>query len=494
MTPIAAVSGTIDAGRAATRRPTGRIVAILALIAIAARAVDFGNPIIFVDEEFYFVAARAIAHGALPYVDIWDRKPIGLFLTYLPAGLFDPPIGIWIYQLLASICVVATAWLIYRMAERAGWERGALIAAVLYIVWLDFADGQGGQSPVFYNLPMAGAAALIQAATSEPGLRLRRGLAAMALTGIAMQIKYAAVFEGLYFGFWLLLLDVRARVPLRRVAARGALLAAAAIAPTAVAVAVYALIGQLHTFLFANFASILARHADPIGDGLSNLLVALAILAPLLALDLAGLPGEGESTAERRFLRIWLAAALGGFLIFGGWFNHYTLPVMVPACACAAALLGRSRHGRTIGWAIALVALIVGQIVIVRVQNARGTPTEFARVAAAVGHGPGALYVYSGSTMLYATSGRPMLSRYVFPTHLMLSREAGAIGVDQAQEINRILDQHPAVVVVQARDPLGERADIRAMLLARLARDGYRAIATLPYGHYPNTVYRASSR
>uniref|UniRef100_UPI001C08B440 hypothetical protein n=1 Tax=Acinetobacter baumannii TaxID=470 RepID=UPI001C08B440 len=53
---------------------------ILLMFAVAVRARDFGNPSIHVDEQFYLLVGDRMLHGALPYLDIWDRKPIGLFL------------------------------------------------------------------------------------------------------------------------------------------------------------------------------------------------------------------------------------------------------------------------------------------------------------------------------------------------------------------------------------------------------------------------------
>ena len=45
--------------------------------------------------------------GLLPYVDIWDRKPVGIFILYAPAVLWfkDAVIG---YQVLGLISVLAT--------------------------------------------------------------------------------------------------------------------------------------------------------------------------------------------------------------------------------------------------------------------------------------------------------------------------------------------------------------------------------------------------
>ena len=60
--------------------------AILTAVAVAARAGTFGNPNIHVDEQFYLYVARRMLEGARPFVDVWYRKPIGLFALYLPAA------------------------------------------------------------------------------------------------------------------------------------------------------------------------------------------------------------------------------------------------------------------------------------------------------------------------------------------------------------------------------------------------------------------------
>ena len=118
-----------------------RTLGLLMLVALAARAITIGNPVVHADEEFYFSTAHAMWRGALPYVDVWDRKPIGLFLLYLPAAALPWPWGIVGYQAMAFACVVATAALIVRLARRAGWTRGAVMGGRLYPV-----DRPGGGS------------------------------------------------------------------------------------------------------------------------------------------------------------------------------------------------------------------------------------------------------------------------------------------------------------------------------------------------------------
>lgn len=69
-------------GAARWALPAAWPVAFLLVAAIALRASTFCDPFVNADEQFYLVVGDRMLHGLLPYVDIWDRKPIGLFLLY----------------------------------------------------------------------------------------------------------------------------------------------------------------------------------------------------------------------------------------------------------------------------------------------------------------------------------------------------------------------------------------------------------------------------
>ena len=136
---------------------------------------------------------------------------------------------------------------------------------------------------------------------------------------------------------------------------------------------------------------------------------------------------------------------------------------------------------------LALVAL-AGQITVLLHLHGRGTAAQFAALSEAVGRGPGCLYVYSGTTMLYAETERCRVSRYLVPAHLASARENGATGVDQMAEVRRIMAGRPAVVVM--RPPFsGERPEIRRIVLAALAH-AYHLSATVPLGHERIAIYK----
>ena len=469
-------------------RPTLRTAAILAVVAILARMVTFGDPVIHVDEEFYYVTAHEMWRGALPFVDIWDRKPLGLFLLYMPAAWLPLPWGTLAYQAMATVSLILTALLIWGFARRAGWGPGALAGAIAYVLWPDLINGVGGQTPIFYNLPMAAAATLIIAATDHPRRRALGGLA-MLLVGVAMQIKYSALFEGLFFGLWLLWQEWRATRKPPAFIAYGAALVALALLPTAAAYAFYAAQGQADAFVFANFTSIAHRNTDPIGEMLRNIGTLVLLLSPLVAMAF-GARGQavGGETPARHFLFAWFAVALLSLAMFGTWFDHYGLPSLVPGCACAAGFFAAPRFRRRLGPAILVLVAVAGQIVVLLNLHGRGNAAQFAALSRQVGQGPGCLYVYSGTTMLYAATERCRLSRYLVPAHLNRARESGATGIDQASEVRRILAAHPAVVVM--RPPFGgERPEIRRIVVAAMARD-YHLTATLPMGNERIAVYK----
>lgn len=456
---------------------------VLIGVALAARAATLGNPIVHVDEDFYFSAARVMWDSALPYVDVWDRKPVGLFLLYLLPAALPFAWGILAYQALALVAAVGAGWIVARLAALAGWAHGATLAGVAYVLWLNVAGGQGGQAPVFYNPLIAAAAWLI---VGNGRRQWWRDAAAMLLVGFALQIKYSVVFEGVFFGLWIMIRDWRAGAGGARIAFRAVGLAAIALLPTAVAIGLYASAGQLDAFLFANFESITLRRIDPPRERWGNLAILMLLLSPLVAMAVDSVRrGLGGGSIERRFMLWWFAASLTGILVFGGWFDHYALPAYVPGSICAAGFFAARRRGAVV--VLALVALI-GQASVIASRIGRGDARAFAGVAAAIGDGPGCLWVYSGTTKLYSAVNRCQVTPFLFPSHLYRTREDGAIGVPQAAEVARILRTAPAVIVMRPPS-IGERPEIRAMVTHVVARD-YVAAARRPLGREMLTVYR----
>lgn len=469
---------------AAVRR--AGLLARYALLALVLRLVLLGSPLVHVDENFYLLVGERWAHGALPFVDIWDRKPIGLFVLYrLLAGLPGDAV-LWVQ--LAGIAATAIGALIIReLALTIAPERGASLAGAVYVLAMPAFSCAFGQAPVFYN-PIIALAMLRVIAERPADIRAqpwRGAIVTMALVGVALQIKYSALFEGSAIA--LMLLWRRAEAGLGRPALlHGAvLLGGAALAPTLAALVGYALAGHAADFVDANFISILHRRTDGAAAWMRLGMQALA-LSPFALVIVAG-PWPRSLAAA--LLRVWALAALTGFLIFGTWFDHYVAPLLVPLCVLAApALDARRRIG-----AVLLAASAIGGVAVMAVQlHHHGTRAQFDHICAharAELRG-GAFYLFDGDPAFYRCVGAPIPTRYAFPGHLDSWTEANAIGADPAHEVARIMLSAPDVVLAPDDfDPDAGNPMSRAVLSDFLAH-GYQRIAVLPLGTHRYALFR----
>jgi MFS family permease len=477
--------------------------AVIVLAAFAIRCIQFGDPLIHVDENFYLLVGDRMLHGALPYVDIWDRKPVGLFLLFAGIRLLGGD-GIVQYQVVATLFAAGTGLVIARIAAPMAGRVAAVVAAIVYILLLGLAGGSGGQAPVFYNLFVATAAlATLAVATrdapSEAAVR-RLGAVAMALMGIALQIKYTAVFEGIFFGLALTWTSWRASRRPGRVAADVLLWIGLALAPTALALAYYVWRGQTQAFVYANFLSIGARSSADLGELLHRLGKAWKILQlPALAVALSALLQPWRrfprGRATFRFVLAWLAAAVTGYLLFGTYFDHYSLPLFAPLAAAAAPLFAYRK--RRLGVVAAGLMLVLGAaaygVVVHKMKLKRGGQREMAAMVQAIRPRlTNCLYVWNGDSILYHMTGSCLPTRYPFAGHLNLQRENGAIGVDQMTEVRRILAGRPNVVVDRLPIAKDFNPAVVAVVHAELAR-AYHPVAVIPFKGSRTIIYERNA-
>jgi hypothetical protein len=453
---------------------------IISFVAVATRMVTFGNPAINQDDQFYLLVGDAMRHGAWPYIDIWDRKPIGLFLLFAGiAGVAGP--SILFMQGVATAFAAATAWLIRAVALRFSDRAGALLAALAYLLMQPLFGGQSGQSPVFYNLLITGAFALVAGAIDCPASEVRRrAFGAKLLCGITLMIKPVSIVECLFIGCAFLWLFARAGLPRGKIIAVAALMVVIALIPSLLALAVYAPRGRaaLDAYVYANFVSIFAKHSL----GSTARLAGLAYLAIyILPLGLFAAMGVAERRRQRGVLPAlimgWIAAAVVGYLLVPNFFDHYALPLLAPLSVSAASLFAR-RDGAIFFAALALFCLVHGAIVD-RSGNRRaaGEIAAVGRTIERARHG-GCLLVADGPAWLYAQVDACRVTPFLFPGHLTLAVEADAIGVDHRAALASALARRPAVIVTLDNERDQHAAGIDRLLHATLDRN-YRRIARL---------------
>ena len=469
-----------------------QVAAILTIFALALRAWDFGNPIIHVDEQYYLLVGDRMLHGAIPYVNVWDRKPIGLFAIYAAIRLLGGD-GVSQYQVVATGFAAATAYAVWRAARLAGANAtGALVAAIAYLIWLPLLGGRGGQSPVFYNLYIAAAALIAlhlpaRARAGRRGAIFGWGIVACLLGGLAIQTKYTPAVEGAFIGCVHLWYFRKAGT--NRLALTGAALAWAlgGLLPTLAAIGWYWSLGRpdFDAFWFANATSVFLRPGYPLDQLAMRLLGILATLAPLILSAAFAWRWRDRDNARGEALIAfgWLGAAIGGFLLIGTFFNHYALPLVAPLCVVAAIALGRSSR-----LLIATLVLGVALNLVERWVNS-DNPAGARAVAALVkaNSGAGCPYVFIGDTITYQLAQTCLPTKYAFPNLLAYTTEQGATGLDEAREVRRILAARPPVIVTSTRKlDIWNRGSLAAL---KQALPDYRLVFRTPRGGYDTLVY-----
>ena len=385
-------------------------------------------------------------------------------------------------QLAATAWAAATALVINRIAVRFAGPTSALFAAIAYLLVLPSLGGQSGQSPIFYNLFTALAGlALITSVGLGPAAIRGRALTAMLASGLAIAIKPVAAVEGAFFGLAFLWLLDRARLERQIILRTAIAMIAVALIPTLLPLAGYALAGNapLDAYLYANFVSIFQKLSFGAEARLAGLAYFLLYATPLLLLA-----GYGAWLRRRDrnplpgLLLGWIAAAVGGYLLVPHFFDHYALPLLVPLAVSSATAFDRPQ-GRIYLAALLVLSLIQGAIL--DWNGNRRAIADFERLSATVeaARHDGCLYVADGPSWLYASTGACRLTRYLFPPHLTLSTEAGAIGASPEAELSHILAARPAVVVTQDSQRGNHAPVIEARLTASLRRD-YHPILRVP--------------
>lgn len=425
--------------------PVVQLIAFVAL-ALALRCATFGDLNRHADETFYFLVGQRMHEGALPYVDVWDRKPLGLFLIYyLLAGISRSVLS---YQIAACVLAGVAATLLSALVSRWSNVRGAWFAGGAYLLTLGSFEGATGQTPDFYNPLIAGAVLLLLLdADRRTGAQVGwRGWMAMFLCGLAITIKQTTLFESAFLGGYLLFGLRRAGASWQGLIGDAFRCCVLGAAPTLAICAFYLAVGHWPEFWQA---MVMSNFSKALEGGLGWRLASIAVnVAPLAVLAALGLLLPTVSRQGRAFVSAWTGAAFVGFCAVPNFYGHYLLPMLMPLCVSAGFLLGHIRHWRPVALAYTIYINLWYNVSdrAVTLENNRAM-REMASLIRK--HDPGGgLLVFDGPVYLYALADRPFLSPLVFPQHLNHGIEHNVSHLDTDREIDRIVAAGPGVIVM----------------------------------------------
>jgi 4-amino-4-deoxy-L-arabinose transferase-like glycosyltransferase len=472
----------IEAGHAARmRRGVLGPLAVLMLATLATRALWFGDPVADSDEQIYSLIGWRMTHGDLPFVEVWDRKPFGLFAIFgIAHWLFGP--GPLAYQLVASLSALAGALLVFDLARPLVDRMSATIAGTLYLMLMALYGSHSGQSEIFHAPIMLAMLWLVRDGARRDAAR--RAALAMLLGGLALQIKYTVLPQCLFFGAYALYQEWRAGAAPARLAKRGALFALLGMLPTALVALLYFATGHFDAFWFANFVSFFERVPAPGGRLNTGLLTAVAPLALILALGFYAAFRLSPPRDWRTYglYAGWSLATLATVLLPGTVYAYYFAALVPAAVLVALPLIDRRTPAKFFPAALLLLSAGYNLDFPRDWANSQNERRAEARLSAAIGSYVGqtkdCLYVFDGPAALYRTTGTCLPTRYIYPDHLNNALEARSLEVDQPVEISSILANRPGVIVTADR-PVTVQRKKNLALIGNATRTGYRPLITV---------------
>ncbi len=298
------------------------------------------------DESLYMLVSQSMLDGKIPYVEVWDNKPVGIYLLYLLSfSIFGK--SVFAIRFLSCIAVAVTSYILYRIGLLFG-KNGQLIgviAGLIYIMAILKNEGTAANTEIFF-VPFVAAAYYLSFANAtrqtqpNPSAQRWRYLSIGLLLGIGFVIKYVVIYDLTA----MLLLTVRLHrtsKSSRHLTALAdlAVLLAGFLLPFLLMASFFFCTGQFAEFFYANFTANKIRNLDrafSLRVAIGALIAQLRLNFPLwLCFGLTLTPLLKKSPPERRMvwlLLLWIIIPLAGiFLTFKvRLYAHYFLPILPP--------------------------------------------------------------------------------------------------------------------------------------------------------------------
>ena len=425
------------------------------------------------DEFAFILAAREILHGHLPYTTFFDIKPLGssVLLAFAMTVFGQTLVAV---RLFGAACVLVASLCLYETVRfLTGRQNEAVASATLYIAFTVLFHGLATMTEiVLAPFTCAGVAILARYIARPSGssrLTLVILVAGLAF-GLAIWIKTVPILAAAVLGGGALLYRLMTRrSSVRVVVLDGLGFSAGVVLPVAVTVAVYARVGALPEFIYANYGFMHTYvQKPPLLVAAVKFVTVLVQMWPLVLAAMIGAALDARDLLARRPLGI---LAVGSYLWLGAetvasvaplqMYPHYFLMILPPLCVLT---------GRCVARGVALMvapgklatgfAALTAAVMLVPVL-----PTEWGNAVTLVGR-PDAqresarviqglmpaddrsLFVLSYDFMAdYFYTGASLPSRVAIPAHLF-GPQSGVSDADPDATLRSILARSPQIILM----------------------------------------------
>ncbi len=483
----------------AKRSPVRRLLAaVLLLLSLAAGAAllsplltyPFGR-----DQGVFAAAADVLSRGGVPYRDVWDVKPPGIFYLYwMSFALFGR--SMLAPRLLDLIWVLGTAAAIWYLGRRLLSAGAGAAGAFFFLVW--YVAGHSfwntTQPDGFAALPLVLSAAALFSAEEKH----KAGMAALCggLIGLAVLLKFTLA---LFLAVPLLAVLLSHGEPRRsRIGRAAAYLAGCAGLLGLVTVAMWRA-GALHDMIevlfvwnaeYSRLRVPIPMAADPVRQtlrflvgGSHPLLFPMGLLAVVGTVDLMARPASGRM---RWLVPAWALLMMVSVWVQGKYYTYHWLPVLPPLCLLAAqgvraagSLIRRSlsrpaavalcavgvlavstplalAYWRSVGWPLRhLAGKVEREEFLDRYDRygdfSLGADREVAAFIQGSTRTSDRVFVWGFEPLIYFLAERPPASRFIYTVPLVTEWSPTEWRVEFLRDL---ADRRPAIIVVTHGDRL----------------------------------------
>lgn len=176
------------------------VLAAILLLTFFLRFPSLFEPFWYGDEGIFAAVARNLNQGGVLYQTAWDNKPPMIYLTYQAIFKLFGVSMFWLH-LTAAIVVLATAAVIYEIAQEVMGEKRALVATLVFgiLTSLRLIEGDLALTEIFMILPIS--AAMMVAIKRK--FDYKSLIVAGVLFAVASLYKQVGAFEAAALGLFL---------------------------------------------------------------------------------------------------------------------------------------------------------------------------------------------------------------------------------------------------------------------------------------------------
>lgn len=468
-----------------------KVFTLFLTLSLVLRFPSFFESIIDWDESLYILMGRSLANGHLPYIEVWDHKPVGMSVLFALAFILLGN-SIFSIRLLSCIAVAVTCYFLYRLGRIVGNnnEIVGLFSGIIYAILSLTNNGLAAKPEIFYLPFVTIGFYLLLSTKSYPEQLLKFNSLRLFLAGLSMgfalQVKQVVIFD---FIAVLLIATIniyqestskRFLFVLQKIFRCYILLITGLVLPFLLALFYYSLNGYFNEYIYANFTANVIRSTDALS--LNNLAKALLVqpiqyflLWSCLGLTIYSLlfskAIEPQAKKNLYFLLIWFLMSCVGVIYTKNFWSPYFLQLLPSLClvsACTASRIVYQEKGRqTTRHRLALATLFIGLLIsfyfafravkksteIIYYHYIKGIkywgdpPGEVADYLRTKVPEGAYIYVVDYEPIIYFLVRAKVPTKYVFPPHMFDGHLAKVAGVNPFQEVKSIIQKKPLYII-----------------------------------------------